>query len=354
MKRLVLWCSTLIILISISGLRCQSQKTPSDSGQAFPSAIEFAKKVEFPSNKIQQHIATIAVSAHPIGSARQKEVFQYIKKAAEDSGFQTYTDSFKANVPNPAALDPQAGPSSLTLEKDGQNLIASLEIKRDCTILFASHYDSKFFPDFVYRGANDGASSSAALLWLLSAMRSYPDPEQFRCNVMAVWFDGEEAYLENWTDGEYRHPARQQDNTYGSRHLAAQLQSCAEGAARHCLPEKFGGQKIVALILLDLIGSPNIQLTPDSNSTAELRHKAMALTQALEMPEIYRSRFTRAIEDDHIPFMQLNIPVINLIDFENLQLWHKPGDDPEYVDINSVEKASRLALALALQLNLGS
>ncbi|MFW7381098.1 MAG: M28 family peptidase [Oligoflexus sp.] len=356
MKLLLVLSISTIVFIGISGMRCQKQDSSTDESQLISELAQFANSVAFPSDIMLQHINTIASSPHPMGSPRQREVFLYLKAEAEALGFRTATDSFTASVPNPDAMGDDAGPANLVLEKPGRNLFASTGQNKDCVILFASHYDSKFFSSFVYRGANDSASSSAALLWLLTAVKEYAKQELLRCDFAAIWFDGEESYLENWNDGVLRHPAKIQDNTYGSRHVAANMVAC-EGAPadqRHCLPENLGGQKLEALILLDMIGSPNVSLSRDSNSDPSLRETAKNMAHALDMKNIYSRSFPRAIVDDHIPFKDIGIAVINFIDFENLSVWHQPGDDPELVNIRSVELVSRLALGVALKTNIAT
>ena len=52
----------------------------------------------------------------------------------------------------------------------------------------------------------------------------------------------------------------------------------------------------------------------------------------------------QTIADDHIPFKEKGIPAIDLIDFHNLQHWHKPSDKLSAISLNSIEEASKLAM----------
>ena len=58
------------------------------------------------------------------------------------------------------------------MTRTGRNIWAFLgqDTAPKCLVLLASHYDTKDLGAVVYRGANDGASSSAALLALLRAV----------------------------------------------------------------------------------------------------------------------------------------------------------------------------------------
>ena len=87
----------------------------------------------------------------------------------------------------------------------------------------ASHYDTKRAPDFRFVGANDGASSTAALLELGRVLKA----RRNEFTIELLFLDGEEAVNWNWgTTGT--------DNTYGSRHYvdAAQEGGHARPASR--------------------------------------------------------------------------------------------------------------------------
>jgi len=154
------------------------------------------------------------------------------------------------------------------------------------------------------------------------------------CRIGFVWFDGEEATLPGWSDGETVFPVKIKDHTYGSRHAAAQP-----------MP-----QKIAGLILLDMIGSPDLRLTRDSRSTPALLKLLEAAVVALGYPPSLLSEFSVPVEDDHVAYIERGIPALNIIDFNDLSVWHRPGDETHRVNPNSIEKASRLGVMTALTL----
>ena len=343
--------SPLVLALTISaailGLRCEKSDETVDISD--PGIVKFVQSLPFHSDLVQGALQELTKSPHPLGSARQSEIANFLLSKAQQLSLKTYQDSFEAEVPNPILLDQPDSPAPLTLTREGQNIIARTQWSKPCVIAFGSHYDTKEMEQFDYHGANDSASSSAALLWILAALANDQGKENLSCDLMAIWFDGEEAILTDWNDGLLRHPAKIQDNTYGSRHLANRLTSCEENSQELCWPTELGGGRFKTLILLDMIGSPQLRITPDLNSDPTLLELAASYDQQLfDQPIVTGSR--RAIEDDHIPFRQRNLSAINLIDFENLNYWHRPGDDLETLDLGSIEKAARLAMALALAL----
>lgn len=332
-NHLRIW-SSLPLIIAILGMRCKSSNTPS---------------FDFDEESVRQHINYLASSPHPLGSERQKQVFEYIKAHLEKQlGLEVYEQIFQIEVPNPVLLSNPTSPSPLTLEKTARNIFTyAFNQNQSCLILLGSHYDSKLTTDFNYHGANDSASSSAALLNFARAFQKMEAASMPSCDIGLVWFDAEEAYLENWNDGLEKHPAKIQDNTYGSRHFSKQLEKCE---AYYCLTIDGNKRQVKALILLDMIGSNDITLTPDSNSSTQLLRRAQQLAPSISPPIKFANRMPRPIEDDHVPFRELGIEAINLIDFENTRYWHRPGDEPDQLSMKSIEAASRLAFALLLDI----
>jgi len=300
--------------------------------------------------RVQNSLEMLAAEPHPTGSERQALLANWLQSEAEKIGLEVTVDSFPIQVPDPALL---GGNGSLmqktTLELTARNVYAKHKVPgSDCLILLGSHYDSKRMESGNHVGANDSGSSSAALLEIMRQMKTQT---ALKCSILAVWFDGEESWLPEWRDGQERHPAQIQDHLYGSRHLAQQLTSCSEAL---CLPDRLGGDQIRAMILLDMIGMPDVRLTLDSYSNSGLLQMAQDLDQSLFDGSLYGRSSPKPIEDDHRPFMERGLPAVNLIDFENLQTWHQPSDRLETLDPASIEKVSLLAIALTLKVSQGN
>lgn len=215
----------------------------------------------------------VAFGRRAAGSEGMKRQQAYIRQQLK--GDQVEADSFSAQTP--------LGKFELT------NLIAKYPGTTDQIIVVASHYDTNF-PLKNYVGANDGASSSALLLELANHLRG---AKRNGPSVWLVWFDGEEAFKE-WTD---------QDSLYGSKHLAAKWQ--ADGTAK----------KIKAFLLLDMIGDADLNIDWDGNSTPWLRDTVLKAATELSVQSYFFARHTE-IEDDHLPFAKIGVPVMDIIDLD--------------------------------------
>ena len=287
---------------------------------------------------------------HPFGSARQSEVLDWLRRRLEGIGLQVIEEPFDATVPNPLALSSSA-PVASTLQRRGRNLYATAPglAQAPCAVVLATHVDTKEVVGTTYLGANDSGSSSVLLLQLLSYLQRPEVAKQRDCAVIGTFFDGEEAVLPNWTDGELIAPTKMIDHTYGSRFAAQQLTQCSGKTgmlqASMCLPKKLAGIHLRAVILLDMVGSPGLRLSHDSNSSPELVMTLGELATAMGHAEVLAVH-EKAIEDDHLPFRQRGVPAIDLIDFEHLGYWHQPGDGVEHIDMNSLNFAGQLAVGL--------
>jgi hypothetical protein len=175
-------------------------------------------------------------------------------------------------------------------------------------------------------------------------------PPVILCDVLFVWFDGEEALLPEWNDGLLKHPARIQDNTYGSRHFASLLKPCTYQTSKAmCLPAELGSLPLVSLTVLDMIGSPRIKLAKDTLSSPWMVDHLSKIVKKLNFNAILET-IPKAIEDDHVPFVKKGISALDIIDFSNLTYWHTHGDDASKISYQSIEKAAKIGLSLSLDI----
>jgi Zn-dependent M28 family amino/carboxypeptidase len=190
-------------------------------------------------------------------------------------------------------------------------LIVRLPGKRPRKILFTGHYDTKFFKDQVFVGANDAGSSGAFLIELARVLKDRP--REFTHEI--VWFDGEEAFCREWSQcGRPGAP----DNTYGSRHYVAAAQ-----AAKTL-------DTIGAMILVDMIADRDLVLKREASSTAWLKDIIWRTGQRLGHGAVF-SDIETPIEDDHIPFLRAGVPAVDLIDLE-YPPWHNEGGLEDTLD----------------------
>ena len=94
------------------------------------------------------------------------------------------------------------------------------------------------------------------------------------------------------------------------------------------------------VILLDMIGANNIKLSKDVNSSLSLRTKIQALDEQYFKGELSENSYLTSIADDHLAFCKLGIPCLNIIDFNNIENWHKSSDTLVNVNLSSDEKCS--------------
>jgi Zn-dependent M28 family amino/carboxypeptidase len=190
-----------------------------------------------------------------------------------------------------------------------KNIIAKFPGKSGKGIVITGHYDTKFFPDRKFVGASDGGSSTGLLLEMARVLAGQTRTD----DLYLVWFDGEEAFGE-WSDT---------DSLYGSRHLAERWRG--DGTLR----------AIKALINVDMIGDKNLDIDQEISGNAALNRLVWRTAADLG----YATNFTplsRATDDDHMPFVKLGVPAIDLIDFD-YDPWHTDADTMDKLSAQSLE-----------------
>ena len=170
-------------------------------------------------------------------------------------------------------------------------------------------------------GANDGGSSAAFLLEMARVLAR-------RGNNVTYWlvfFDGEEA-LQRWSNT---------DGLYGSRHFAQEL------SAQDTL------KQVQALILVDMIADAHLDIHREAHSTPWLSDIVFAEAQRFGYGRYFLNS-PRAIEDDHVPFLELGVPAVDIIDLDygpfNLY-WHTRYDTVDKCNPASLAIVARVVLA---------
>ncbi|THD24390.1 Glutaminyl-peptide cyclotransferase [Fasciola hepatica] len=201
------------------------------------------------------------------------------------------------------------------------NVIARLSsVTADHNLVLACHYDSKRMPNFF--GSVDSAMPCAILLEVADILTSSITRQKNPVlGIQLIFFDGEEAFL-HWSDT---------DSLYGSRHLAEKWSKPGPDGRTEL-------SKIKLLVLLDLIGAPNLSI-PDYGYTNEpyfelftrLEH-TMNQNYLLRNPHSSSHRYFRGsargqIQDDHIPFFRRGVPILHLIPASFPPVWHTDQDN---------------------------
>lgn len=207
------------------------------------------------------------------------------------------------------------------------NVVASSGTGKRDFVLIAAHFDTKYFPpEIKFQGANDGASGVAALLAMIHALKDHKLP----MDVVFAFFDGEEA----------RYDYGKMDGLHGSRYLAAQWKN--NGTLKNCK----------AMILLDMIGDKDLNITLSRDTDNRLRHLLFATADKLKLRK-YVGDFSSTILDDHVPFQNNGVPCIDLIDFQygpENSYWHTADDTLDKISGSSMKIAADLAMNLYWQI----
>ncbi len=294
--------------------------------------------------KIELAMKRFTRAPHPMASAEQRKLTQEMKAALLKDGWDAQVQKFKAITPNTQServggKDKKAPPSK---ELEGENLIAISKGTDRCLVLIAGHYDTKVFNQFRFVGANDGGSSTALmqdLARVISEQRKLDTASKtgmnvnsgaalastgrwLDCSVGLVFFDGEEAILPEWSDGERYLDI--QDNIYGSRAFAKNLDPQFEGVL-------YKGMPIKAAFVIDMVGHQNQHLFVTNGSNPQLVQKFLAQKTSTKIAAV-----NIAIEDDHLPLAQLNVPFVHVIDWTNLNEWHKESDTLEIISMKNI------------------
>ena len=267
--------------------------------------VQTAPKSGFDSARAWDHLRKqVSAGPRPSGSPAIVETRKYIIEQLKASGIEAKEQAFIGKTP--------LGEVSMA------NVIGTIPGRRPDRLVLASHYDTKLFREFRFVGANDGASSTAALLELGRVLKA----RQNELTIELLFLDGEEARMTEW---------RGTDNTYGSRHYVQTAQNDASL------------KSLRALVLLDMIGDRDLSIKRDSNSTPWLVDVIWAAAARLGHGGTFSNQLT-VIEDDHIPFLRAGVASADLIDLEN-PTWHTAQDDLDHVSAQSLQVVGDVVVA---------
>jgi glutaminyl-peptide cyclotransferase len=259
---------------------------------------------EFSGQTARRHVQRLVdLGPRPPGSNAIEESRVYITKQLELSGWQVTKQTFTDETPRGKV--------------EFVNLVAryaSPDVKAVPVFLLCSHYDTKVFDSIRFVGANDGGSSTGALIEIARVLNGHPE---LAAKIELVFFDGEEAY-ENFSE---------KDGLYGSRYFA-----------KHLSPtDRFAGG-----MLLDMIGDQSLTITLSPDSPMQMTADIFASAEALKTRDHF-TYFQSSIMDDHTPLNAAGIPTIDLIDFD-YPPWHTADDTMDKISAESLETVGAVTL----------
>jgi glutaminyl-peptide cyclotransferase len=293
---------TTLLAIGCSQEPLRSNATPAATvsaaspQSAAPAAPPADQTGGFDGAKAYEHVARlVAIGPRSPDSEGIRRAQEYIREQLQSDGCAIDEDDFHASTP--------------IGEVPMKNIVAKAAGKGPGVILLLTHYDTLRKEGFV--GAVDGGSSTGLLLEMARLLCKQKQP-------LAVWMafvDGEEAFV-NWF--------KDNDNTYGSRELAARLAVSGEL------------KRVRAVIVADMIGDKDLKIRRESNSTPWLTNLVWKTAARLGYQDIFVPQ-DNSIEDDHLPFLHRGIPATDLIDFADIQdYWHTPEDRLDKVSPKSL------------------
>ncbi|KAK9394309.1 glutaminyl-peptide cyclotransferase-like [Crotalus adamanteus] len=269
------------------------------------------------------------------GNVRTRQFIVERLKALEAS-WQVELDAFEDRTPH--------GTVSFA------NVVATLDPSATWHLVFACHYDSKYFPrdkhGRAFVGATDSAVPCAILLELVTALDSWllkTKEQASKITLQLLFFDGEEAFRE-WSET---------DSLYGARHLAEHMGRTPHHQGITQL------QAISLFVLLDLLGAPRPSFHNHFVATSgwfkrlmsiEKRMHRLGLLQSHSQEQLYFQGDSPygSVEDDHAPFLRKGVPVLHLIATPFPRVWHTLEDTEANLDRPTVDNLSKiLAVFLA-------
>jgi len=324
-RKLTLLLFLLVLSVVLAGCpkndpqRSSSMKSV-PAAETPPAVVPGA--VAFNGERAMDHVKKqMEIGPRVAGSPELAKMREYIVSSLKRSGLTVRQDEFTAITP--------------LGEKKMVNLTAEIPGESKDVVMISSHYDSKFYKDMHFVGANDPGTSVGTLLEMARVLGA--GEKQPKVTYWLVFFDGEEAFCENWDQCHNPNPVDPAtplpDNTYGSRHYVSRLR------------EKRELGRVRALILLDLMGSKNLNLGRDTLSTRWLQDIVWTTAREAGYGKYFVDRAEGVGGDDHSPFLGAGIDSLDLIQLSTYPYWHRADDTLDKVSAESMKIVGDVVLA---------
>jgi hypothetical protein len=306
-----------VLIVPFLLLGCPSNTNKPADGSTPPPASP--AKSDFDGERAFEQVRKqVEFGPRPAGSVELEKTRNYMIDQLKSYGLNVTADEFHPTTP--------------VGDRKMANVIAELPGESNDVVIVSSHYDTKLFKEFKFVGANDGGSSTGALMEIARVMAA--KKEKPRLTYWFVFFDGEEAFCPGWDDCHNPNPADPKtplpDNTYGSRHMVDQL------------IQKNELKRVRAMILLDMVGYKNLRLGRDDMSTTWLQDIVWQTGKQIG----YGAQFVDAHEgvgdDDHAPFLRAGVDALDIIQLSTYgssdsEYWHTKQDTLDKISPRSLK-----------------
>ncbi len=266
-------------------------------------------------NALRRIERLVKISPRDSGTAGAAYAAQWIASELREIGLKPVADTWEESTAH--------GPMTFS------NIHAEQTGRSNKLIIIGSHFDTKSGICDDFQGANDGGSSTGLLLEIAAFLQSYGP---FHHTIRFAFFDGEEC-ITNY---------RINDGLHGSRRMAGKVAA------------QIKKQPVAAVIIIDMVGDQDLKLEIPRNVTPWLAKIALDAAVAAGYPHLTIAR--GSMIDDHWPFLELGMPVVNLIDFEygsapgKNDYWHTPHDTIDKLSSDSLATTGRIVLEILARL----
>ncbi len=295
LRRNIVWMAGMLLFAGCKPAGSSEASSPFDGARAFAETE-----------------ALVQISPRDAGTGGGRIAAIHLETRLKALGYKTVVDTFSEETP--------------TGKMFFNNVLGRLPGNTDRLIILASHFDTKAGISEDFQGANDSGSSSGVLLELA---RVLSEGAPFETDFLVAFFDGEEC----------RTKYSPTDGLHGSRRLAQQI--LAGG----------GAELVEAMILLDMVGDKDLNITIPRNCSKELVTELFSAAHKVGVRPKF-SLGSGSILDDHVPFLLAGMPAIDLIDFEYgsatglNDYWHTPNDTMDKLSAESMQTVGDVVLRM--------
>ncbi|MDX6385060.1 MAG: hypothetical protein QOK48_2633 [Blastocatellia bacterium] len=299
-----------VLTLPLLLLACPSG--PSKTSEA-PPPTPLAKS-EFDGDRAFELVRKqVEFGPRPPGSAELEQTRNWMIDQLKSYGLKISTDEFHSTTP--------------IGERKMINVTAELPGESSDVVIISSHYDTKYFKDIKFVGANDAGSSTAAVMEMARVIAARKQKPKF--TYWFVFFDGEEAFCFDWDECHNPNPADPKtplpDHLYGSRRYVEQL------IAKNEL------SRVRAMILLDMMGYKNLELGRADLGTTWLVDTVWQTAKDLGYDKVFVNRVEGVGDDDHDPFLKAGIDAMDIIQLSTYQYWHTKDDTLDKISGKSLK-----------------
>jgi hypothetical protein len=301
------------LILALAMLGCPS-KTNQPVNTTTPESSPGKSASDFDGDRAFEHVRKqVEFGPRPPGSPELEKTRGYMIEQLKSYGLNVILDEFPATTP--------------IGERKMVNVTAELPGESSDVIILASHYDSKYVKEFKFVGANDGGSSTGAVLEMARVLAAQKQKPKF--TYWFVFFDGEEAFCFDWDECSNPNPANPKkplpDNTYGSRRYVANL------------IDKNEVKRVRAIILLDIMGYKDLQMGRADLCTRWLSDLVWQTGKQLGHSQRFVDRNESVGDDDHAPFLKAGIDALDIIQLSSYPYWHTKDDTLDKISAKSLK-----------------